>query len=451
MLQNIWDIGDAFREGAGVRRQQNPKQLGKLTAILGVTIGLGLSSCMLSPREGSDDLETAMDSEHTSDRAMSALTKGDVNTAESYAQTALKRDPKDPYALLVAGLAYEASGRYDLARQYFQVIITNRPPVQMAVPDAKGNMQILPVIDIAQENQDKIDRITGRNVATSAAQSGKISAAKAVTMHLTDPEASVMGRFRILRKLLDEELITPDEYIQRRNSNVGAMLPLTGGAPAAGLDRPIPDDNQIADRLRMLKASIESREMQPSEAASERGIILDALLPNKSRVRAVPPPPPSDMLQVADAVGRLERFRAQDLISPDELQKEKSALSQVLDKRLAEQPSIAEASGLRYGVPAKPAPIIAPVPPAVPQPMSMAKAPQWSVALGSASDEEEAKTLAAQIKDKFPEELGGKILTVRKGEDNKWLVVGAVSSKNQARRLCKTLRLHRQSCEAVAL
>ena len=445
------DIGDEFRQGAGVRRQQNPKQLGKLTAIMGLTIGLGLSSCMLSPREGSDDLATAMDSEQTSDRAMSALTKGDVNTAESYAQTALKRDPKDPYALLVAGLAYEASGRYDLARQYFQVIITNHPPVQMAVPDAKGNMQILPVVEIAQENLDKIDRISGRNLATSTAQSGKISAAKSVTMHLTDPEASIMGRFRILRKLLDEELITPDEYIQRRNSNVGAMLPLTGGAPATGLDRPIPDDNQVADRLRMLKASIEAREMQPSEAASERGIILDALLPTKSRTRAVPPPPPADMLEVADAVGRLERFRTQDLISPDELQKEKAALNQVLDKRLADQPSVAEASGLKYGMPAKPVPLVVQPAPMPMQTAPMTKAVKWSVALGSAGDEEEAKTLAAQIKDKFPEELGNKVLTVHKGDDNKWQVVSAMSSKDQARRLCKTLRLHRQSCEAVAL
>ena len=406
---------------------------------------------MLSPRDGSDDVDTVLDRERSSDRAMSALTKGDVSAAQSFAQDALKKNPKDPYALLVAGLAYQSSGRYDLARQYYQVIITNHPPVRMAVPDAKGDLQILPVTEVAQSNLDKIDRITGRHEATTTAQAGRATGPSIVAQHLTDPEASVAGRFRILRKLLDDELITPDEYIQRRNNNVGAMLPLTGGAPAAGLDRPIPDDSQIADRLRMLKASVEAREMQPREAAGERSIILDGLLPAQPKVKAIPPAPPTDVLQVADAVGRLERYRTQDLISPDEMQKEKTALNQVLDRIQAQKPTINDVSGLKYGVPSKPVMAPAPMMAEKGAKPAAAKAVEWTVSLGDAADEEEAKTLAAQIKAKFPEELGDKALTVRRTEVGRWQIVTPATSKNVARRLCKTLRLHRQACEAVTL
>ena len=157
------------------------------------------------------------------------------------------------------------------------------------------------------------------------------------------------------------------------------------------------------------------------------------------------------MLDVANAVGRLERYRAQDLISPDELQKEKAALNQVLEKQLAEKPNMADASGLKYGIPAKPmeAPMAQPV---AAKEAKSAKAPNWGVVLGDAPDEEEAKTLAAQIKAKFPEELGAKVLSVRKMETTgKWQVVTSSGSKDGARRMCKTMRLHRQSCEPAPL
>ena len=436
--------------GAKVGRNGNPKRIGKIGSILGLAASLGLSSCMLSPRNASDSADRAFDANISSDQAMSALARGDLATAQSAAQTALKRDPKDTYALLVAGLAYLASERYELARQYFQVIISNHPVARMSVPDANGNMQLLPVVEVAQANLDKIDQLTGRKQMTSVKQAGKMTGPEIVALHLTDPEASIAGRFRILRKLLEEELITPEEYVQRRNANAGAMLPLSAPAPGAGLDRPVPDDHQVADRLRMLKAAVEAREMQPREATAERSAILDGLMSAQPKVKAIPPIPPADMLEVAQAVGRLERYRTQDLISPDEMQKEKLALNQVLEKRLAEKPTINDATGLKYGVPSKPQVLAAPLPEKT---AAAAPAPKvdWGVALDESVDEEEAKTLAAQIKAKFPEELGKKVLSVRRTPTGKWQVVTATASKDAARRLCKTMRLHRQACEPAPL
>ena len=89
---------------------------------------------MVSPQIGGDELGSLIDMDHATDRAVSALTRGDIGGAVSYSQTALRRDPKDPYALLIAGLAYQASGKFDLARQYFQVILTNQPVARIALP-----------------------------------------------------------------------------------------------------------------------------------------------------------------------------------------------------------------------------------------------------------------------------------------------------------------------------
>ena len=76
--------------------------------------------------------------DNSSERAMTALTKGDYSTAERLAINTLRRDPKDPYALYTAGMVYQATGRYDLARQYYEVLLANRPQVMLTVPTQGG-------------------------------------------------------------------------------------------------------------------------------------------------------------------------------------------------------------------------------------------------------------------------------------------------------------------------
>jgi tetratricopeptide (TPR) repeat protein len=417
-----------------------------------LALTLGTAGCLYDPRGSVDEFTSVVDSDHAVDRAMSALSKGDYSTAETYALAALRRNPKDPYALLVAGIAYQNSGRYDLARQYYDVILTNKPNVMLAIPDATGTITQRPVLDIARTNMDAIDKIMGRNLARSMAESGAGAGAGLRPMPLTGAEASVSGRFRILKRLLDEDLITPDEYNTRRTANLGALLPLSMPTPGVGLERPIPADIQVVDRLKSLKAAIEAREMLPREAASERQTILDALLPGAPKSRSIPPLPPKDMLDAAESVGRLERLQTQGLITPDEAAKERAAIDRALQTQASAHPVEGTATGLKYG------PL-----PEQPKPKSEAKTAKaekaaaianWGVGLGSAPSEAEAKALADQIKGKFPEELANQSLTVRKitvkGKE-RWQVVGSVPNHNDARHLCKLLKLHRQGCDPVGL
>lgn len=418
---------------------------------LGLALTLGTEGCLYDPRGTVDEFTSVVDSDHAVDRALSALSKGDYSTAESYALSALRRNPKDPYALLVAGMTYQSTGKYDLARQYYDVILTNKPNAMLAQPGVNGIISQRPVVDIARDNMDAIDKATGRRLARSMEQSGAAAGAGVTPMPMTSAEASVSGRFRILKRLLDEGLITAEEYNARRTANLGALLPLTMPPPSVGMERPIPGDSQIIDRLRALKTATEAREMLPREASGERQTILDALLPAVPKVRAVPPLPPKDMLDAADAVGRLERLQTQNLITPDEMARERAALDRSLQMQLAAKPVEGTVTGLKYG----PLPDASkPITKAPEKDAKKSAIANWGVGLGSSESEEEAKVLAGRIKAKFPEELGEQTLTVRKitvkGKE-RWQVVTPVAGHNPARHLCKLLKLHRQGCVPVGL
>ena len=423
--------------------------------LLGLSLALSASGCLYDPRGSVDEFNAVVDSEHATDRAISALSKADYNTAETYALSALRRDPKDPYALLVAGICYQNSGQYDLARQYYTVILTNKPVALMALPDTHGVITQRSVVDIARENMDTIDRIMGVNVARGMSESGAAPGAGVKPMPLTGVEASVAGRFRILKRLLDEDLITPDEYNARRTANLGALLPLSMPTPSVGLERPIPADSQIVDRLRALKTAVEAREMLPREATSERQVILDALLPAQPRNRIIPPLPPKDMLDAAEAVGRLERLQNQGLISPDEAARERSAIDHALQAQTGTHPMGGTVTGLQYGpLPDAPKPDASKPAASASHAAASSSVSKWGVGLGSEASEDEAKSLADRIKGKFPEELGQQTLAVRKisvkGKE-RWQVVSSVSSHDDAKHLCKLLKLHRQACSPVGL
>lgn len=75
------------------------------------------------------------------------------------------------------------------------------------------------------------------------------------------------------------------------------------------------------------------------------------------------------------------------------------------------------------------------------------------VSLATATNEDEARTLWEGIKRKFPEELGKSEASFRPSSDgSKWRVlVGPLASKAAATKLCKTLKLHRQSCDPASM
>ncbi|WP_291719235.1 SPOR domain-containing protein [Magnetospirillum sp. 64-120] len=439
---------------------------------------VSLAGCqaLLDPNGTQNTMEGVVNSD-AADRAMSSLTRGDYTTAERYALTALRYNSRDPIALLAAGLSYQGLGRYDLARQYYEVIITNNIPGSIMTPGDGGIVMPRSVVDVARANMAAIDKMTGRYVPRSAAESGKGPGASAVgapALPFGDPdplvsgtrpqtasgpmtpigsasasgaEANAVGRFRILKRLLDESLITPDEYKARRAANTGALLPYTGKAPSAGLDRPIPPEDAVAARLRALAQNLEGRAITPAEHAVERTAILDALLPDKPRRTELPPLPPKDLLEAGQAIGRVERLLASGLITSDEASKEKTAIDQRYNTQMGNQVVDGSVTGLRPA-----SSVAAPV-------KDTAKASsakpfgKWGVALASAASESEARSAWDGIKRKFPEELGKYDAVYRPNSDGtRWRVlVGPLASKTAATKLCKTLKLHRQSCDAASM
>lgn len=408
------------------------------------------------------------------DAASAALTRGDFPAAERYAIAALRHNSKDPVALLTAGLAYQGMGQYDLARQYYEVIITHQVPGSIMAPGGDGIAMPRSVVDVARANMAAIDKITGRSTPRSIQESGRPTGAPAVGApplpsvvplagrpmvnagqldpvspsayappgRVSDAEFNVAGRFRILKRLLDDGLITPEEHAKRRAANAGALLPFTLSPPSVGLDRPIPGEEAVVRRLRDLADALERREMSAPEHAAERTTILDALLPDKPRKLDNPPLPPRDMIEAGQAVGRVERMRAAGLVSDAESRKERDAIERSLDGSLATQRVAGTATGLRPGTPGSAGPVTAPT--------GAKTATGWGVALASSKTEDGARKLWAGIKAKFPEELGALDAQFKAANGRTKVIAGPVASKDAARTLCKTLKLHRQACDPAA-
>lgn len=430
-----------------------------------------LAGCaaMLDPQGSQETVRVAVGGNET-DKAMAALTRGDYPNAERYAVAALRRDPKDPHALLVAGIVHQGAGRYDLARQYYEVVISNRLDGTMMVPDERGVVTPRSVVDVARANLAIVDKVTGRSVPRSVAQSGKpagqpaigappfptepasrAAAADAIRASLdplpptssglpdvrpTEAEANVSGRFRILKRLLDEGLVTPEEYGSRRASNLGALLPYTNPPPALGLERPIPRDDDVVDRLKAIGLALEGRALMPREHAAERAVILDALLPAGAKKVEMPVMPPRDMIEAAAAVGRLERMRTAGLVSADEAAREREAVERALQGKLASAQVDGTVTGLRHGIP---------------QPFVSGG---WGVHLASLKSEEGARKSWESLKRKFPDQLGTLEASfdkvTLKGKGTRWRVVaGPFASGDDASKLCKALKLKKQFCDPV--
>lgn len=447
--------------------------------VLALSLAASLAGCgvLNDPRGFADAvMKSPLLEDDASEKAMTALTRGEYSTAERLAVGALRRNPKDPYALYTAGMVYQATGRYDLARQYYEVIIANRPQVTITTP-TQGGPQVRSLIDVARANLLVVDKMLGRSVAGSALRSGRgpeqtpqqyepmapqgaargqiaaeplgepgmsPSPAMMAARGTTQAEGNVASRFRTLGRLLDEGLITPDEHSRRRNTNVGALLPYSAKLPPAqGLERPGPTEEQVVDRLRALSVALESRALSPAEHGAERLAILDALLPAEPRKVDLPVLPPKDVMEAASAVGRVERLRAAGLVSAEEAKREKTSVEKVLDTQLAKQPVSGTASGLRQGSSGKG------------NGSASAGGGTPGISLGTAKTEEAARETWTRIKAKYPEDLGTIDATfpkVDQGErGTRWRIIGGpLKSRADATKLCKVLKLYRQACEATS-
>jgi hypothetical protein len=287
----------------------------------------------------------------------------------------------------------------------------------------------------------------GKNIAPPMAPA--IERVAATSMRPTPPPAdpdsdrtrqeddNVATRFQTLRVLLDEGLITRDEYNNRRGANLGALLRYSLVPGGRDLTRPAPPPRTLVQRLRYLAAAYAEHSISASEQAAERAVILEGLLPYPVTRRADPPPPITDELRLGAEIGRIERLRVANVITDAEAAKEKAKVAQLLDASIAAADAAARAAA---GMAATQA--------------SMTRISGIGVALSTHSSEAQARRAWAGLQKAHPGELGQLSLSLKKiprphRPSHYQIVAGPVPDQDTAIQLCKSLRKSDLSCDAA--
>ncbi len=399
------------------------------------------------------------------------LAKGNFVTAEGHFRKALKANPRDIDALLGAAILYQNTGQQTKARQMYEAVLALRPDEshQFVV---WNDITTRPASQIASVNLSLLDSgkvpsrmqsgavpmaampkpsVTGAPVGSAllgrTAQQPTTGPVQAMTANgqqialggYSGPESNVTSRFATLRALRDQGLITPAEFAQRRQTNIGALLPLTSPPPAAGLDRPVPTSEQITGRLRAIGRALEMRAISVSQHAAERSMIVDALMPAAPVVIANPAATPQGLMEAADAVRRLEQLQNDGYIKSDEYARERQAIE--LSMRPASPPQQA----------AKPMAM------AEPKKMEKPKAgPSQAVHLASYRSMKQAERGWVQMKKAHKKVLGGlqhEVSKVNLGKKGTYyrLKAGPFGSKGAAKSVCGKLKRRRQFCEPTMM
>ena len=292
-----------------------------------------------------------------------AYSQGDFPLTEKHVLKALAENPQQPQALLVGALMSEKIGRLNRARQYYEeLIILNTPETTIL-----GNEQMLPekitdvakkrlrLIEVKQSNL-VIEDIEGSKVFNISKQAGEVhrrsaieealfkreqqkiaqngpsseEELKAVEILFNDGEQNIISRFLILKELAENDLITKQEFLRARMTNVGGLLPLTNKPAAYGVDKSVPSPDVILERIKVLKEAVESRAITPQEFSAERDLIIEALLPPTLRQRMAPKAPSRDIMGAAKDLRKLEILHDLNLITNKEKADEKAAVEKYL-------------------------------------------------------------------------------------------------------------------------
>ena len=247
----------------------------------------------------------------------------------------------------------------------------------------------------------------------------------------------IATRFQTLRVLLDEGLITREEYNTRRGANLGALLRYGAAAPARDLTRPAPPPGTLVMRLRYLANAYAEHSITAGEQAAERAVILDGLLPASALRRADPPPPVVNDMQMAAEFGRIERMRVANVITDAEAEREKAKVRQLLDASIAASDAAARAAA---GIAATPA--------------HAAIVNGVGVALSTHSSEAQARRAWAGLQKAHPSQLGLLRLALKKvprphRPTHYQIVAGPLPDHDAAITLCKSLRSNDLPCDAA--
>jgi len=460
-------------DGRFHRKENLGRRMGRAVMVSGLAAAL-LAACgpRSTPQTFLDSLGPNPDA--LADQALAALARGDFGAAEQDVESALQRDPRNPYALLAGGILYQNTNRPVRARALYEELLSLRPN-KMASVTGWDAMKVAPITEIAAANMRRVDAalnrsgtwresspyaappasavspslapvVTPSSVAAVSAPRGAVEAAPLSGDTATGPvqgldarTRAVADRFQVLRKLRDEQLITPEEYRVRRAANIGALLPLTESPPAKGLDRPVPELDQVVDRLKSLQQALETRAITPREHAMERELILDALLPAKPKALAAPQAAPRDLLASADRVRQLEHLRRMGLISEAEQKAEQKAVEGAM--HTAEAAGGEPSGGPRMLVPGG----------------TRAAAPrsgQVSVHLASYRSMEQAQSGWSQLRKTYRPQLATLAPDIRKvavkGKGDFYrLYAGPIETRGEADKICRVLRVKRQFCSVT--
>jgi tetratricopeptide (TPR) repeat protein len=397
------------------------------------------------------------------------LAKGNYVTAEGHFKVALERDNRDIEALMGLAMLYQNTGQPTKAREMYEAVLALRPNESQQFMVMK-TLSVRPISEVASVNLALLESggvLTGlgRGQAVSSAagtlptQFPNLRAAPVKSAPAFNPllgrqfpapaggrdaagfstvQKNVANRFHILSSLKEEGLITPDEHAARRRANIGSLLPLTSPPPATGLDRPVPSAEQISGRLRAISRALELRAISVGQHASERTMILDALMPSAPISVANPGMPPRGLMEAADRVRWLEQLKKDSTIGSDEYARERKAVEAAMqpaapkmDKRMV---SFSNPSG--------------------PQEKAMSKGGvQSAVHLASYRSKGKAEAGWRTIKRKHSKllnKLDSEIVKVNLGPGKGVfyrLKVGPVADKKAAGSLCSKLKRRRQFCE----
>jgi|GEM_PF-2127962 hypothetical protein len=413
-------------------------------AVISSGLAVGLSGCGAAMNPGSISLFKDTSSDQ---KAIEALGRGDLVRAEAFGNQALKDNPQNPVAILALAIVYQHTNRLEGARQYYQLVISMH--ADDLIPSMSGG------------EPKTVDEIARHNLAVmTGVQDPQVSLGQVMAQQAYDDDAAVIRRFKALHYLLDQDLITREEYDQRRKANLGALLQYTAPqAPAFGITSPAPEGREIVDRLKAISANYQEQSISAEEQTLERNIILEALMPAHPDRRADRAPPVTDELQYSAKVGRLQHLQEAGVVTKAEADKERKAidaqLSQARAMKEAQARAAAEAARAAEAA-ANGEGAAAPVPLA--PPAAMAPTGTMGLQLGTYGSKKGAERAWSTLQGQYPAELGGltphisrEVVNKRRGIARYRLSAGPVADQETAEKSCRALKLFDLTCSPVKL
>lgn len=268
-----------------------------------------------------------------SQKATLAMAEGNIAMAISLAEQSLRKEPKDPYTLMLVGVAYDISGSPAKAKRFYEDVIA----LDAGQVSLIGNLRNIPPLPMKEVAKRRLADIENPSHSAQGEEGQKEPIKKSLLPEdvFKEGDKNAVSRFLLFKRLAEEGLITKAEFAQRRNNNVGALLPNTKNPPAVGLDRPAPSADDIIARLGDLRDAFYQRAITAKDHETERTVIIDAILPLNVSERMLTVQIPRDLLSGASALRRLNIIYELGLITDEEKVNEAKAIEQSVKTGLA--------------------------------------------------------------------------------------------------------------------